>query len=224
MDFSGAKELQDFKKRYNVTTSGMKIRGRDFQFFVPASIEEFINMDVTIKDFPLWVKIWEPSLVLAHEVSGIQPEPNAKLLEVGCGIGVVGIIASAFGHHVTMTEYNLTALDFANANAILNLGPGKKGLHLMRLDWRSPELEGIFDHIVGSEIIYREKDFPYLMQLFKRYLSPDGQIILACGIRKTVMKFLDEMKGNFKLSIRKITLRSQVKEMPLLLVRARYGT
>ncbi len=221
MDFGEKLSIEDFRKRYNVKISSIQIRGREFQFYVPATIDEFINEDDVMKDFPLWAKIWEPCIVLAHEISGINPDGISHILEVGCGLGVVGIIASCFGHNVTMTEYDPHAINFARANAVLNLGSDKERIDIVRLDWRSPELEHRFDIITGSEIIYREEDFPYILSLFKDYLKPEGKIILTSGIRKTIIKFLDELNKYFNVRVKKMTLRSSEKEIPLFII---YGS
>ena len=84
------------------------------------------------QNFPLWIKIWEASLVLAEYLAGMEAEEGKRLLEIGCGIGVVGIVASSFGHHLTMTEYNQDALNFARANALLNEA---SSLETRTLEW-----------------------------------------------------------------------------------------
>ena len=48
-----------------------------------------------------------------------------------------------------MTEYNADAINFAHANAQLNLTPGSSNLEIMRLDWNRPQIDGLVDYIVG---------------------------------------------------------------------------
>jgi 16S rRNA G1207 methylase RsmC len=154
--------------------------------------------------------------VLAEYLAGMEAEEGKRLLEIGCGIGVVGIVASSFGHRVTMTEYNPDALNFARANALLNEA---SSLEIRELDWYNPAIEGAFDYIVGSEVLYRETDFQPILQLFKAYLTKGGEIILAEGIRKTSMAFMGRMEDSFHITAQKKVLRSKEKEIPIMLCR-----
>ena len=128
----------------------MAIRGQSFSFFLPESLDTFIDLQDIFHDFPLWAKLWEASLVLADYTARLHVEPDRNFLEIDCGLGLVGIVASSFGHNVTMTEYNPDALNFARANALLN---NASTIDIMALDWGNPQLQGSFDTIMGSEIM-----------------------------------------------------------------------
>lgn len=52
-------------------------------------------------------------LLLEH----LQVEPNAQVLDVGCGVGVIGIVAAKLGAQVMMTDANLLAVQAAAHNA-----------------------------------------------------------------------------------------------------------
>ncbi|NNG06605.1 MAG: methyltransferase domain-containing protein [Desulfobacteraceae bacterium] len=208
--------LKSFHKKYDTTTSELVIKGRTFPFFMARNLEDFVDPQDIFQDFPLWIKIWEASFVLAEYLAGMEAEEGKRLLEIGCGIGVVGIVASSFGHQVTMTEYNQDALNFARANALLNEA---SNLEIRALDWYNPEIEGAFDYIVGSEVLYRERDFQPILQLFKTYLKKRGEIILAEGIRKTSMAFMHQMSDYFHITAQKKVLRSKEKEIAIMLCR-----
>jgi len=211
--------LQSFHHKYQVDTKQIVVRGRDFRLFVPKTIELFLDPEDLLRDFPLWSKVWEASLVLADHLAGMAVEPGKRFLEIGCGLGLVGIVASSFGHQVTMTEINPHSLDFARANARSN---NLANLEIAELDWDNPNLEGLFDYIVGSEVIYKERDFQSLLRLFKANLRPGGEIILVERIRKTSMEFFGRMQQSFKISARKKVLRSQEQEVKVILCRMRF--
>lgn len=206
--------LESFHKTYETDVREIGVRGRRFRFFVPRHIEPFVNPDDVMHDFPLWSKIWEASLVLSDHIAGLPPVPGRRFLEIGAGIGVVGIVAATFGHEITMTEHNPHALQFAGANALEN---GLADIEIMDLDWNHPTLEGAFDCIVGSEVVYRERDFEALEKLFRRLLKPEGEILLAEGIRKTSMEFFARMQERYRLEARKKVLRSEGREVPVVL-------
>jgi predicted nicotinamide N-methyase len=215
--------LESFHRQYETDTADLVIRDRRFRFFVPKSLDRFVDQGDVFHDFPLWVKIWEASIVLADHLAGMPVNPERRFLEIGCGVGVVGIVAAAFGHRITMTEYNSDALDFARANVHTNLSADNAaGIEIARLDWNRPRLEGRFDAIVGSEVIYQETDFQAILKLFETCLRPSGGIVLAEGVRKTSLEFFRQVSGRFDISAQKKTLRSKGEAFPVILAKMRF--
>ena len=145
--------LTSFKERYKTDTTRITIRDRDFSFFVPESLDSFIDQEDLFHNFPLWTKIWEASIILADYLASLEVEPEKIFLEIGCGLGLVGIVASSFGHRVTMTEYNQDALSFASANALLN---DLTGLEIKGLDWNRPQVKGTFDYIADQRLLTKK--------------------------------------------------------------------
>jgi len=215
--------LESFQRQYDADTSDLVIRNRRFRFFVPKSLDGFLDQEDLFKDFPLWAKIWEASIVLADHLAAMPVDPERRFLEIGCGVGVVGIVAAAFGHRITVTEYNSDALNFARANVHANLSADPvASIDVARLDWNRPRLEGPFDAIVGSEVIYKETDFHAILKLFETCLRPSGEIILAEGVRKTSLEFFKQVSGRFDITARKRTLRSKGKETRVILTGMRF--
>ncbi|MEW6670350.1 MAG: methyltransferase [Thermodesulfobacteriota bacterium] len=208
--------LTTFHNRYKTETQEVVIRGRRFSFLVPAELEMFIDPDDIFHDFPLWSKVWEASLVLADFLAGMTPQPEKRFLEIGAGIGLVGIVAAAFGHRMTITEINSQALDFIRANSLINQCAT---VEIAELDWNSPGLEGGFDYIVGSEVVYNEKDFDPLRNLFHRLLRPGGEMLLCSEVRKVTLDFYRQLQPLFKMSAQKKRIRSQDQEIPVILCR-----
>ena len=209
--------LDAFLENYDTEVVDLTIKGKPFKFLIPKSLDGFVNADDVFDNFPLWAKIWEASIVLSEYLAGLISNPGKTFLEIGCGMGVVGIVASAFGHKFVSTEFNPDAIAFCRANALLNRNSGTPGLEIIRLDWSKPDITGSFDTIVGSEIIYNEKDFDPILTLFRTFLKPGGEIILAEGVRKTSMEFFRRMGTHFKITARKRVLRSSEKETRVLL-------
>ena len=214
--------MSSFHKKYQTDISPLAIGDRRFKFFVPKSLDPFLDPDDVFKEFPLWSKIWEASIVLANHMAAMPVDPEKHILEIGCGIGLVGIVAAACGHRVTMTEYNRDALNFARANARVNHTPETSEPGITALDWTKPALEGRFHVILGSEVIYKEEYFEPLVRLFKRYLAPGGEIILAEGLRKTSVTFFDKMSNICDITARKRILRSNGEEKRIILASMRF--
>ena len=194
----------------------IKIRRRHFTLLAPKSIEEYINSKDPLQDFPLWAKAWEASWVLADFLGGLPTEPGKRFLEIGCGLGLVGVVAASFGHKIVMTEHNPDAIQFARANAELN---HCSDVEVIDLDWNSPSLYGQFDYVVGSEVVYHDQDFEPLRNLFERFLKPEGEVILCEGIRKTSLDFFKEMQRHFDLKAQQKSIRSPEKTVLVILCR-----
>ena len=201
-DFS----LTSFQQEYDTEITEMTIRSRTFRFLLPRSLDRFINTDSLLDHFPLWAKIWESSWILADDMAAAKPDPDKHILEIGGGIGLISITASAFGHRVTMTESDDHAIAFAKANALLN---GVNNFICYNLDWNKPIINNRFDMIIASEVVYKEKDFIPLENLFKTCLTPEGEVLLAMGMRNTTMAFLNYMSQTCNVSAQKKTLRSE---------------
>jgi predicted nicotinamide N-methyase len=199
----------------------VKIRGRSFTLLAPKSIEEYIDSKDPLQDFPLWAKVWEASWVLADFLAGMPADPEKRLIEIGCGLGLVGVVAASFGHKVVMTEHNPDAIEFARANAEMN---HCADMEIIDLDWTSPSLYGRFDYIVGSDVVYHQKDFEPLRRLFERLLKPQGEVILCEGIRRTSLDFFKEMQAFFDLKAQQKSIRSAEKTVPVILCRMKPKT
>jgi predicted nicotinamide N-methyase len=210
--------METFHQQYQTEQRELAVGERSFRFLVPVSLEPFVDPENLFKAFPLWAKIWEASLILANRLSAMPPLHNQRWLELGAGLGVVGIVAATFQHDVTITEFDRHALDFIRANAHLNDCTPRS---IRRLDWTQPDLDTRFDRIVGSELIYNEKDFPALRTLFLSLLKPDGEILLAGEVRQTSAAFLDLMKADFQIAVARNTLRSEAGSTTILLTRLR---
>jgi 2-polyprenyl-3-methyl-5-hydroxy-6-metoxy-1,4-benzoquinol methylase len=192
------------------------IKGRRFTLLTPKFIEEHIDSETPLHDFPLWAKVWEASWVLADFIADLPADPGKRFIEIGCGLGLVGVVAASFGHNVVMTEHNAEALGFARANAELN---HCSDVEIIDLEWNSPSLYGRFDYIVGSEVVYHEKDFKPLKNLFERLLKPEGEVILCEGVRRTSLDFFKEMQRHFDLKAQQKSIRSPEKTVLVILCR-----
>ncbi len=199
---------------HETLTRELRVRGRNFKFLAPRDLEAFVDPEDPMQGFPLWTKIWDAAIVLAEHLASLPPRPEARLLEIGAGLGVSGIVAAGFGHQLTLTERDPNALDFLRTNARLN---GCPDLEIFALDWNHPRLAERFDLIVGSEVVYREEDCEPLLRLFRSLLKPGGGVLLAESIRRTSIDFFRRASAGFRIEARRKTLRSAGKEAAVIL-------
>lgn len=208
--------LDHFLASYETTTREMTVQGRRYTFRVPLQIDRFIDAEDPVRNFPLWARIWKASWVLANHLARMPVTPGGTVLEIGAGLGVAGIVASSFGHRVTATEYDEHALAFVRANAIVN---GCGDLRIVHLDWHAPGLEERFDTIVGSEVLYHERDFDALMNLFGNHLKAGGQVFLSMKPRRSALAFLDLARASFDIGMKKIEMKARDESTQVFLCR-----
>ena len=208
--------LESFHNEYDTTTNELVIHGRKFQVLLPKDLTRFINTRDVLHEFPLWAKIWPASWVLAGYLAEMPVEPTKKIIEIGAGAGLISIVASSFGHNITLTESNPDALQFASANALIN---GCPQLLIRELDWNRPQFKDSVDCIVASEVTYKKDDLQPLLSLFKRCLNPDGEVLLAGEMRRVSKDFYQQLETGFKIRVQKKILRSSGEEIAVFLLR-----
>ncbi|MCS7198764.1 MAG: protein N-lysine methyltransferase family protein [Caldimicrobium sp.] len=191
------------------------IRGKALKIVRPSHLEEIFRGDPLLESeaFPFWFKIWESSLILADYLFNI--EPVKEILEIGAGLGVVSLFASALGHKVVATDCDDLPLELIKISASIN------GLTLQtqKLNWLEAHLEQKFDLIVGAEVIYKRIYYKPLLELFRKGLKEGGEVLLAHSMdrKRILIPFLYQAESFFevKTSIRKITDSNECIEIIL---------
>jgi predicted nicotinamide N-methyase len=126
--------------------------------------------------FPYWAELWPSSLALARFLVRRGVAGGTETLELGCGMGLVGVTAAVLGGRVTFSDFDRDALAFASANHALNLGlPGRT----LELDWRSPP-EGLSARLVlASDVLYERRFLDPFLGTLRRVLAPGGVALVA---------------------------------------------
>ena len=123
---------------------------------------------------PYWAKLWPAAPLLAQTVVRIPPPRNTRVLELGCGSGLVGIAALACGLDVTFSDYIPFTVDLALENAARN---GFRHAHGMVLDWRKISEAQLphFDLILAADVTYDRANLDPLLDVLDRALAPHGK-------------------------------------------------
>ncbi|KDO20798.1 hypothetical protein SPRG_13614 [Saprolegnia parasitica CBS 223.65] len=130
---------------------------------------------------------WGASLVLAHAIATDEVDVRGRrVLEVGCGTGLVGIVAALKGaSEVVLTDFLPEVLQNARFNAEAN---GVRDVCCVaKLDWRSPVLEPDdakrFDMILAADCCYEIEHAKLLPPVFQKYLATTSTVHLVNAVR-----------------------------------------
>jgi predicted nicotinamide N-methyase len=125
---------------------------------------------------PYWADLWPASRMLAKAILHEPWPPGTEALEIGCGLGLPGIVALSQGLSVTFSDYDPTALRFAADNARLN---GCENFRTRQLDWRFPPADLRVPVLLGADLVYEMTIVPPLVAFIKQVLAPGGLGLLT---------------------------------------------
>src|SRR5215207_8575862 len=91
-------------------------RNTDRLLDVPAVREAFQQDEY----MPYWADLWPGSRMLGKYLLKQSWPGGLTALEIGCGLGLSGIVALSLGMKVVFSDYDATALKFAADNARAN--------------------------------------------------------------------------------------------------------
>lgn len=135
---------------------------------------------------PYWGALWPAAIELAKTVGAVAASPPRRTIELGCGLGLVGIAALCAGHRVTFTDSVPQAVTTAAANARRN---GYASVAAEVLNWLSP-WEGAFDWVLAADVLYdRDLHLP-LLKTVAGILGEGGECWIGDPGRSTLAEFI----------------------------------
>lgn len=158
------------------TVEDIRIGDRCFQVTKPAVPDEFLDDPEVLaasqrEDYmPYWPYLWPAAMCMARAVVRSDWRPGVAALEIGAGIGLVGLAALSCGVRVTFSDSQQTAVDLALHNAHQNGFAEARGT---LLDWRIPRDEQ-FSVILGCDVVYETCHHQPILDLVERMLIDGG--------------------------------------------------
>jgi predicted nicotinamide N-methyase len=112
---------------------------------------------------PYWAELWQSGVRLA-EVVAARDLRGARVVELGCGLGVPSVAAALVGGQVLATDWAEDALAATSRNGELN----GVALETQLVDWASPEAlvaRAPFDLVLCSDVLYEPRNVDALLAL-----------------------------------------------------------
>jgi predicted nicotinamide N-methyase len=125
---------------------------------------------------PYWAHVWSGAEVLASAV----PSGAGTALELGCGLGLAGLVAARRGWRVTFVDRVMAPLHFVRASAEAN---GVVPMGLVVEDFTRPAVRARFDLVLAAEVLYDRAAFAPLVTALDACLAPGGRVLIADAAR-----------------------------------------
>jgi predicted nicotinamide N-methyase len=137
---------------------------------------------------PYWAELWPSGIELAHAVSKCDWS-GARVVELGCGLGLPAVSAALAGARVLATDRSADALAFAAVNAEQN----GASIETDRCSWDDPEalvVRGPFQLVLASDVLYGQRNVDEMHALLPRLVGDGGQVWIADPERPLTEEFL----------------------------------
>ncbi|HEX2373136.1 MAG TPA: methyltransferase domain-containing protein [Actinomycetota bacterium] len=177
----------------DVVEETVRLPGRAVRMLRPrdgdAILDELLAEDDPDEDrLPFWAQLWPSGTTLAQAIAS-RPLTGRRVLELGCGLGLVAVTAALAGATVLAVDRSPEAISFAAVNAARN------GVTLQTAvaAFAEPERllrEAPWDLVLAADVLYEQRNVPVLLWLLPRLVDPTGEVWLADPGRAMLARFL----------------------------------
>ena len=166
------------------------LRGAALQVLRPRDAEALLDDHAFEHEefLPYWAELWPSGVALARRVAA-RALRGARVLELGCGLGLPSLAAALAGGRVLATDWSPAAIALLHENAARN----DAELELEIVDWQHPAplLERApWDLVLGADLLYERRNVAPLLDLLPRLLGKRGELWLADPGRAPAEDFL----------------------------------
>src|SRR5262245_57765285 len=113
--------------QYDTEPIELTVGARRLTLLRVKDLERYVDREALLRDEteepPYWAHLWTGALTLARYVAERIECHDQSVLDLGCGLGLTGIVAALKGGKVVFTDKEPEALAFATVNAQMNNCP-----------------------------------------------------------------------------------------------------
>jgi predicted nicotinamide N-methyase len=139
--------------------------------------------------WPLFGLVWPSGQQLAAAMALRPVRADERILEIGCGLALASLVCHRRGAQVTASDCHPLTAEFLRQNVLLN---GLPPLPYRHGDWaaeqeadlaphcaQGPRLQGRFELIIGSDVLYERDDGGVLPQFIARHAAAVGEVLIV---------------------------------------------
>ncbi len=154
-----------------------------------------------------WDRIWPSSMAfseyLIHQFSPAKLT-GTKVLEIGCGTGVPGVVAAQLGAFTMFSDMVPVTLEAVKETCRLN---HIRNFDTCTLDWSEKiQSKERYDMVLGCEVFYDEAILADISHVLEQVLAPGGKGLFCDPNRLGLDTIELGFQEKFKLSVKKIPL------------------
>ena len=167
---------------YRAALTMVPLPDRAIAIYTVADLETYVDRGALLRgdaEPPYWAHLWTGARVLAAYVERWVPVAGKTVLDLGCGLGLTGLVAARGGGRVQFVDSAGAALEFVAASARAN----GVAVHARAADFRELPPDERFDVILAAEVAYDPPTFSDLAAALARHLAPAGTALVADGYR-----------------------------------------
>jgi predicted nicotinamide N-methyase len=177
----------------DVVEETVVVGGRPLRLLRPrdgdAVLDELLAEDDPDEDrLPFWTQLWPSGTALAQAIAA-RPLAGRRVLELGCGLGLVGVTAARAGATVTVVDRSPEAIAFATLNAERNGVTLQAAVRAFDQP-RRLLAEAPWDLVLAADVLYEQRNVPVLLWLLPRLVGQVGEVWLADPGRPMLSRFL----------------------------------
>jgi ETFB lysine methyltransferase len=130
--------------------------------------------------------VWPSGQMLAQLMSTYAVN-GLRILEVGCGLALASLVLQRRGADITVSDYHPDMPVFLKNNTALN---DLDDIPVLRGGWEDEEgAPGLFDLIIGSDLLYERGHHDQLAAFIDRHAKPEASVLIVDPGRGHVGKF-----------------------------------
>jgi predicted nicotinamide N-methyase len=166
------------------------LRGAALQVLRPRDPEALLDEHAFEHEeyLPYWAELWPSGVALARRVAA-RALRGARVLELGCGLGLPSLAAALAGGRVLATDWSPQAIELLEDNAARNGAV----LETAIVDWSRPGPiveRAPWDLVLAADVLYERRNVGPLLELLPRLLGARSELWLADPGRAPARDFL----------------------------------
>ena len=144
------------------------------QYHDPSAEAE--RLGISPAEWPLFGLLWPSARVLADAMHCFELR-GKRILEIGCGLALASLVVHRRRGDITASDCHPLAATFLLENLRLNQLPAMK-YHCGHWSRANPRL-GLFDLIIGSDVLYDRGQPEALSQFIDRHSASTVEVLIA---------------------------------------------
>lgn len=177
---------QAYYRNLRVDHESFEVGGRRFSIAGLQSAADLLDHEDFARKFieddraPYGLELWPSAIMLAELIGASEDGGDRRALDLGCGLGLVSMVASLRAWRITAADHEPVSLRFARYNARQN----KIAIDaFIELDWNTPPEGHKFHRIFAADVLYERINHIPILECIQKLLRPDGVALIVDPLR-----------------------------------------